>query len=270
MRFAVRRLSPERLDKMVKAGMKLDCIDKHGENILVAAASSANAAMMDYLRTQSLEVNTEFLSRNGNSWDALRFVMICDEISLGIYRSPSKEEAHAFDLLLCDVRDRNLKHEIDMLRSILESILNRDGEAAIRHLSRCCNGKGSGTESYRLKRTGLLAFRLERECGKLLPRLLIFAWMRLDRRLGREGHVGTKILTQLITAASENSLNWSFGYKRCPLCNPSWHLRQKHRPGWFGRQEPRKLPRSMQLRGCRTVSEEVTIQRWLEEGDEDS
>ncbi|KAK0739113.1 hypothetical protein B0T21DRAFT_361969 [Apiosordaria backusii] len=127
----------ECLQVLVEAGARLDSVCGEG-NILHLAACYADVELLNYLRTQNMELNWCLTSEwhNSTPWDVFRWITRCDLLELVDYgsRRSSIAEAHAFALLYSEVRDRALQRELDMLLEIMEPLRLKQGKEARRRL----------------------------------------------------------------------------------------------------------------------------------------
>ncbi|KAK3998310.1 ankyrin repeat-containing domain protein [Cladorrhinum sp. PSN332] len=142
--------APKRLERLVSKGnARLDFKREGGENILHAAARWADGEVLEYLLRKVgelgiVQVGCDLVADEhlGSPWDTLRYCMTCRDCALLNGRRPSREEAHLFARLFCEVRNWSLRREVGLLRSVLEG---KDGGKALEKLA-----QKDRSETYRV------------------------------------------------------------------------------------------------------------------------
>ncbi|KAK3998309.1 hypothetical protein QBC44DRAFT_314203 [Cladorrhinum sp. PSN332] len=263
-----RKMPVERLCMLVEAGAPLDMVDR---NILVSAAMCADLDIIEYLRTQDIKADTEPES-SYRPWTSLRWTMTCDKIDLRPCRQPSREEAHCFALLLCEVRDKNLRREINMLNSVLEPLQSRDGQEARHRLAPLLQWKRAWNQQEQAETYRTLGLQIKEEmwdaaietieenidnCLEVIGSSPWEIKSVYDKYPDAEDYAGVREQFELVLSN-----------KGCPLRNPNWRqLKRRFRVGRFRNdsRNPRvvRLRRSNGLRRCWEVSGAIVVPRWL-------
>ncbi|KAK4160051.1 hypothetical protein QBC43DRAFT_326078 [Cladorrhinum sp. PSN259] len=262
--YAVQRGNrPARLERLITKGQaRMDMLSAEGENILHVAARWADLEVLEYLlekvvhegNISGVDVNLVVRNHLGSPWDTMRYYMTCSEINLHNGRRPSREEAHVFARLFCEVRDSNLKMEVQNLRFVMEALARRNGEEALKRLAELVQWNKQKSETYRVVgiqiKEGMWEAAVEcleenvelcLEEMRVSPWRMRSCWDCLQGEHEMEGYY--------YAGLSEQYELMLGGGKGCPLRNSNWRRKKAlARKGLEGRRVVVKLVRSGKLR----------------------